>query len=53
MSYQELKERPNYWTIEKQMVEHKAIKARCDQLEEENKQLRQTKEITRVRETAN
>ena len=39
ISYQELAQRPNYWTIQKQMEEHNQTKARCQFLEEEVKRL--------------
>jgi hypothetical protein len=39
ISYEELRVRPNYWTIEKQMAEHKATKERCEMLEIEVKRL--------------
>jgi hypothetical protein len=39
ISYDELKQRPNYWTIEKQMADYYATKARVIELEAEVKRL--------------
>lgn len=33
LSYQELRDRPTYWTIEKQMALHNETRTRCEQLE--------------------
>ena len=40
ISYDELRQKPNYWTIEKQMAEHRATQNKCEQLEAEVERLK-------------
>ena len=49
ISYQELREKPTYWTIEKAMADYKDIKTKCEKLEAEVKRLTDLEAARRTR----